>query len=318
MARKRRQDIDRAAVFEAILGDLGEAPVETSAGGIPLSSLRFNEGQPRKFFDPVALEDLAHSIREKGVLEPIIVRQVGEAYEVVAGERRARAAKLAGLAEVPAIVLDLDDREALEIAITENLQREDLNAVEETEAVLGLLEVTLGAGRTAVVELLQALYAEERGRTSTRKVDPRQRDAAQAVFRRIGRFGVSSFVSNRLPILEFPPELLDAVRTGQIEFTKAQAIARVSDVKAQRRLLADAITDDLSLSQIRRRITELRGGGSAAAVPEGEVSQETQRLVTGAKRLLNKRRLASLDGKRMQRVTELLEELQQLLADDSR
>lgn len=161
-------------------------------------------------------------------------------------------------------------------------------------------------------------YAEERGRTSTRKVDPRQRDAAQAVFRRIGRFGVSSFVSNRLPILEFPPELLDAVRTGQIEFTKAQAIARVSDVKAQRRLLADAITDDLSLSQIRRRITELRGGGSAAAVPEGEVSQETQRLVTGAKRLLNKRRLASLDGKRMQRVTELLEELQQLLADDSR
>ena len=184
--------------------------------------------------------------------------------------------------------------------------------------MLGLLEVTLGAGRTAVVELLQALYAEERGRTSTRKVDPRQRDAAQAVFRRIGRFGVSSFVSNRLPILEFPPELLDAVRTGQIEFTKAQAIARVSDVKAQRRLLADAITDDLSLSQIRRRITELRGGGSAAAVPEGEVSQETQRLVTGAKRLLNKRRLASLDGKRMQRVTELLEELQQLLADDSR
>lgn len=316
MARKRRQEIDRTAVFEAILGDLGEAQVDAGAGGIPIGAIRFNEQQPRKHFDPVALDDLAHSIREKGVIEPVIVRRAGEGYEVVAGERRTRAAKLAGLTEIPAIVVDIDDREALEIAITENLQREDLNAVEETEAVLGLLEVTLEASRKDVVELLQALYAEERGRTSSRKVDPKDREEAQAVFRRVGRFGAGSFVSNRLPILDFPPELLDAVRTGQVEFTKAQAIARVGDLKAQRRLLADTISDDLSLSQVRRRITELRGSNTdIAGAPRG-ISEETQRLVSGTKRLLNKRRLASLDARRAERVTELLGELQQLLADE--
>ncbi len=318
MARKRRQDIDRAAVFEAILGDLGETQADAASGGIALEAIRFNERQPRKYIDPVALEDLAHSIREKGVLEPIIVRQVGEGYEVVAGERRARAARLAGLDEIPAIVVDIDDREALEIAITENLQREDLNAVEETEAVLGLLEVTLDLVREDVVGLLQALYGEERGRTSSRRIDARERDEAQAVFRRVGKFGVSSFVSNRLPILDFPPEVLDAVRTGQVEFTKAQAIARVVDGKAQRRLLADAISDGLSLSQIRRRITELRSGAKAASGAAGGLSEETQELVSGAKRLLSKRRLAALDADRLGRVTALLQELQELLSDEQK
>lgn len=315
MARKRQQEIDRAAVFEAILGDLGEEQVEVGASGLPLDKIRFNEQQPRKFFDPISLDDLAHSIAQKGVLEPIIVRRAGDGYEVVAGERRTRAAKLAGLEEIPAIVVDIDDREALEIAITENLQREDLNAVEETEAVLGLLEVTLGATRKSVISLLQALYAEERGRASSRKIDPRHREEAHSVFRRVGRFGVASFVSNRLPILEFPTELLDAIRGGEIEFTKAQAIARVADKEQRNRLLKEAVTENLTLSQIRRRITELRKGNNVMAPKEDAATAETQRLVTATKRLLNKRRLAALDSARSERVNQLLQELQELLAD---
>lgn len=315
MARKRQQEIDRAAVFEAILGDLGEETVEASSAGLPLSAIRFNDQQPRKYFDPVSLDDLAHSIRQKGVLEPIIVRRAGDGYEVVAGERRTRAAKLAGLEEIPAIVVDIDDREALEIAITENLQREDLNAVEETEAVLGLLEVTLGVTRKNVISLLQALYAEERGRASSRKVDPGHREEALGVFRRVGRFGVTSFVSNRLPILEFPAELLDAIRSGEIEFTKAQAIARVSDKDDRRQLLKEAVSDNLTLSQIRRRITDLRKGNNVMAPAANAASDETQKLVGATKRLLNKRRLAALDGARSQRVNELLRELQEILSD---
>ncbi len=310
---KKRQDVNRAAVFQAILGGVDEGGGDAGAAtGIPLASVRFNSNQPRKFFDPVSLEDLAHSIRQKGLLEPIIVRRAADGYEVVAGERRTRAAKLAGLEEVPAIVVDIDDREALEIAITENLQREDLNAVEETEAVIGLLEVTLGISRKGVVALLQSLYAEERGRASSRKVDPRHREAALDVFRRVGRFGVTSFVSNRLPILDFPGELLDAIRSGQVEFTKAQAIARVQDKDAQRLLLKEAVTDNLTLSQIRRRITELRRGNNVMA-PAAEVTGETQRLVSVTKRLLNKRRVAGLDAGRTQRLAELLRELQELL-----
>ncbi len=315
MARKRQQEIDRAAVFEAILGDLGEEPIESGSSGLPLSAIRFNEQQPRKYFDPVSLDDLAHSIRQKGVLEPIIVRRAGEGYEVVAGERRTRAAKLAGLEEIPAIVVDIDDREALEIAITENLQREDLNAVEETEAVLGLLEVTLGVPRKSVISLLQALYAEERGRASSRKIDAAHREEALAVFRRVGRFGVASFVSNRLPILDFPSELLDAIRSGELEFTKAQAIARVGDKDDRRQLLKEAVEQHLTLSQIRRRITDLRKGNNVMAATSDPATDETQRLVGATKRLLNRRRLAALDGERSKRVNELLRELQELLSE---
>ena len=185
MAKKRKNELDRAAVFGAILGEI-ETGVETQAAtGVGLSDLRYNDSQPRKHFDNAALSDLAESIRERGVLEPIIVRRVGTGYEVVAGERRARAARMAGLSEVPAVIVELDDREALEIAITENLQREDLNAVEETEAVLGLLELVLEAPRADVVALLQALYGEERGRGGSAPC----RSTARAARRRLASSG---------------------------------------------------------------------------------------------------------------------------------
>lgn len=324
MTKKRRQDRDRAAVFEAILGDLGGAAPEAmegvGVGAVPIADVRFNDRQPRKHIDEAGLAELAESIREKGVLEPIIVRRAARGYELVAGERRTRAAEMAGLAEVPAIVVDIDDREALEIAIIENLQREDLNAVEETEAVLGLLEITLDLEREDVVGLLQAVYNEERGRPGDDRVRDREREVARAMFRRLGRFTVSSFVSNRLPILEFPEELLAAVRKGRLEFTKAQALARLDDDKAQRRLLEEAVRDGLSLSQIRRRITEVRKdeGASGKGESAGEsdaANAATQALVTATKRLLNKRKVASLSRAQVARVNELLAELQQVLTE---
>lgn len=314
MARKRRQDIDRAAVFEAILGDLGGDEAVAGVGGVPLAELSFNEHQPRKHFSADGLADLAASIRDQGVIEPIIVRRVGDGYQVVAGERRTRAAKLAGLSEIPAVVVDIDDREALEIAITENLQREDLNAVEETEAVMGLLEITLERPRSEVTEVLQALYNEERGRASSRELGADDREDVQTIFRRLGRFTVSSFVSNRLPILEFPAEVLDAVRSGELAFTKAQAIVRVADASERERLLEDVIAEGLSVSQVRRRITELRRGHNVMA--EGGSQAATERLVSDARRLLTRRNLATLDERRLQHVTRLLDELRQVLSEE--
>jgi ParB family chromosome partitioning protein len=318
---KKRSDIDRSAVFEAILGDLGSSEGEATAGStVPLSAVRFNQRQPRKHVSEEGLQDLAASIRDKGVLEPIIVRRAGSGYELVAGERRTRAAKLAGLKEIPAIVVDIDDREALEIAIIENLQREDLNAVEETEAVIGLLEISLDMESPKVIALLHSLYNEERGRVGARDVSERHRGLVAALFRRLGRFSVSSFVSNRLPILDFPETLLSAVRTGKMAFTKAQAIARVADPMDRDRLLAVALAEDLSLSQIRRRITELRrtgtGPASARATPSSGALDAAQRLVTSTKKLLNRRRLAVLEPERLRRVNELLEQLQTALLDE--
>lgn len=309
-AKKRRSDLDRAAVFEAILGDLGGGEEGSALGTVPLEEIRFNRRQPRKYVDEEALDELAASVRDKGVLEPVIVRKAAEGYELVAGERRTRAALRVGLTEIPAIVVDIDDREALEVSIMENLQREDLNAVEETDAVLSLLELSLDASREQAVALLQEMYNEERGRSPEPAFSARQKATATALFRRLGRFTASSFVANRVPILSFPPDLLEAVRQGKLAFTKAQAIARLEDEEARTTLLQEALAEGLSLSQIRRRITELRKGAvESVRGPAGPALA----LAGSTKRLLNRRKLASLDAATLHRVTDLLRELRSVL-----
>ncbi|MFE3835834.1 ParB/RepB/Spo0J family partition protein [Pseudogemmobacter sonorensis] len=107
---------------------------------LPVSKLRPNPDQPRKDFDEAALEALADSLRQKGVIQPLVVRPKGEFYEIVAGERRWRAAQIARLHDVPVVVRDLDDTEVLEVAIIENIQREDLNAIEEAMGLRALID----------------------------------------------------------------------------------------------------------------------------------------------------------------------------------
>lgn len=107
---------------------------------IRLKSIKVNPYQPRKIFDENAIQELSESIKEHGVLQPIIVRKVGTMYEIVVGERRFRAAKLAGLVEIPAVVRQLTDEESMEMAILENLQREDLTPIEEAEAYQKLMD----------------------------------------------------------------------------------------------------------------------------------------------------------------------------------
>jgi ParB family transcriptional regulator, chromosome partitioning protein len=309
-ARRRRADLDRAAVFEAILGDLGSAPDgDRAVGTVRIDSIVYNERQPRQFLDPSSLAQLTASIRERGVLEPVLVRRVGDRYELVAGERRTRAAREAGLDEVPAIVLDLDDREALEISIIENLQREDLNAVEETEAVLALLELTLETDRSTALALLHDIYQRERGREGDERFDDERRGAAGALFERLGRFTPVSFFVNRVPILAFPTELLEAVRTGRLAFTKAQAIARVEEPDARAALMAEAIEQGLSLSQIRRRITEIRTDQGA----DRPVGERVVLAMNVTKRLLSRRRVAALSDAQRERLAALLEDVQRLL-----
>lgn len=106
----------------------------------PIEEIRPNKNQPRKSFAPDRLEELAASIRQKGILQPLVVRKSNEAYELIAGERRWRAAQKAGLREVPVVIQDVSEDVALEIALIENIQREDLNAVEEAEAYHALME----------------------------------------------------------------------------------------------------------------------------------------------------------------------------------
>lgn len=151
---------------EALLPKTGAGVVR-----LPLASIRPNPRQPRKRFAEESLKELADSIREKGLLQPLLVRPQGDGYELVAGERRYRAALMAGLQEVPAVVKDLTDREALELALVENLQREDLSPVEEARGYQALLEMGLtqeevarrvGKARSTVANALRLLQLPPR------------------------------------------------------------------------------------------------------------------------------------------------------------
>jgi ParB family chromosome partitioning protein len=159
--------LDYSAVEEKILT---ETPKEEIVN-IKLSELRANPYQPRKNFDEQALEELASSIKEHGVFQPIIVKKSIKGYEIIAGERRVKASQMAGLEEIPAIVRDFNDTQMMEIALLENLQREDLNAIEEAEAYSKLLKMLnttqeelgrrLGKSRSHITNMLGLLRLPE-------------------------------------------------------------------------------------------------------------------------------------------------------------
>ncbi|MEM9805593.1 MAG: ParB/RepB/Spo0J family partition protein [Cyanobacteria bacterium P01_D01_bin.56] len=225
---------------------------------LPWSLIVLPEKQPRRYFDEVELEKLAVSIREHGILTPLLVRPKGaDQYELVAGERRYRAAKNLKLAEVPVLIREMMDNEAVELALLENLQREDLNPVEETEAILDLLSQRLKMSRETVISLLNR--GANRKRKSVQNVlHSSEWQLVEQLFRAIGRFTPQSFRASRLPLLKLPEEILTALRQGTIEYTKAQAIARLKEPQDRGVLLKDAISSQLSLNQIKQRIQKLK------------------------------------------------------------
>ena len=223
---------------------------------VPIESIHLTQQQPRRYFDPEKLQSLVQSISSQGILEPLLVRSVGDhQYELVAGERRYRAAQIASLKEVPVVIRQLNETEALQLALTENLQREDLNPVEETEGILQLLTLKLESTQQEVISLLDRLINTKRGFTDN-VVSNEKQQLIEEVFASVGRLSVESFRTHRIPLLNLPEDILEALRSGKIEYTKAKAIARVKDEESRKQLLAQAIANSLSLSQIRSLIKE--------------------------------------------------------------
>jgi ParB family chromosome partitioning protein len=237
--------------------------VETQAVGdrdLPLASIGLPAQQPRRYFDPEKLKQLVLSVQEHGILEPVLVRPVeGKSgqYELVAGERRYRAAQQLELNEIPVIIRELTDTEALQLALVENLQREDLNPVEETEGVLQLLSIQLNRAISDLPPLLHRLQYE-RKKSSNNVVGNSEIEAIESVFTGLGLMSWESFVNHRLPLLNLPGNVLEALRQGELAYTKAQTISRVKDETQRQVLLQSAIKEDLSLNQIRERIKDLR------------------------------------------------------------
>ena len=242
---------------------------------IPLDLILLRPDQPRRYFDPEKMAQLTESIRTHGVIEPIIIRPLeNEKYELVAGERRYRGAKEIGLKEIPVIIRELNDREALQLTLVENLIRDDLNPVEEARGVLDLIGLQLNVSSDEAQKLLYKMSNENKGKVTQSVLGNEQGNEIMTIFQNLDRFTWESFISTRLPLLKLPEEILEALQQGRIEYTKARAIAQIKDPEARVELLEIAIAEGLSLKEIKKRVAEIKKATEAEIDPEAEDDDE--------------------------------------------
>lgn len=228
---------------------------------LAITDIHLPQQQSRKYFSPQAMESLIASIGEHGILQPLLVRplELESGYELVAGERRYRAAQAIGIAEVPVMVRHLSDRDAVQVGLLENLQREDLNPIEETEALLQLLCMSLTSSKEEIISLLnQVAHIKKQGGELTNNVIRSQWEKIEQVFEVVGKLTPDSFRTNRLPLLNLPSDILEALRQGQIEYTKARLVAQLKDEEQRKELLVKAIEANLSVIEIREWIKSLK------------------------------------------------------------
>lgn len=219
--------------LDALFGPEVEEPVGT-ANRVAIERIQENPYQPRKAFDVDELANLRDSIREFGVLQPIVVRNVGESFQLIAGERRLRAAREAGLAEIPVTVVDFTDQQVNEAALVENIQRSDLNAIEKAQ---GFKDYLSRFGMT------QEQLAERIGidRTS---------------------------ISNLLGLLNLPMEVQDWVRTGQLTLGHAKVLKGLHDAPRQIALAKEVIARCLSVHALEAVIKQQKAEAAGLPIPE--------------------------------------------------
>ncbi|WDD35958.1 ParB/RepB/Spo0J family partition protein (plasmid) [Nostoc sp. UHCC 0926] len=357
----------------------GELPYATETT-IKLSDIVLPQHQPRRYFDPQALKELVSSVKQHGILQPLLVRPIGGGkYELVAGERRYRAGLEAELEVAPVVVRELSDDQAFQLALIENLQREDLNPVEETEGILHLLAIRLHCDVEAVKSLLYRMKnAHSKGEQPSKSslnessknvfpnpdnpqpldnvsdhladetessknvfpnpdnpqpldnvsdhlaeknessknvspnLDEEQSNTVQQVFLGLGLMNWLSFITTRLPLLNLPEEILMALRSGQLEYTKAQVLARVRNNEIRKKLLSEAIANDWSLSQIKEKITawtedEQESSSKATNQIPDRLQNITQRI---------KKRQLWKEPRKQKQLVNLLNKLEALLGDE--
>jgi ParB family chromosome partitioning protein len=224
---------------------------------IPPSRLEPLADQPRRYFDEQKLADLAGKIGQKGVLQPLLVRPHPSKegfYQIVAGERRWRASQMAGLELLPCTVRALGDGEALELALMENLDREDLNPVEEVEAICRILEGRTGLNHPSLVEHLYRMRNVTRRGGAEHNIMFSPATEAITAFFGGRRQNWESFVANKLRVLDLPEPLRQAMLSGALEYTKAKELAKVDHPDTVEALLGLALEGEWSLERIRLEV----------------------------------------------------------------
>ena len=196
--------------------EIVETTKESDILEIPIKDIRSNPHQPREYFDEEALRELAESIKDHGIIEPIIVKKSIKGYDLVAGERRTKAASLAGLESIPAIIRDFTDRQMMEIALIENIQREDLSPIEEAAAYKNYIDAT----------------------------DCTQEEVAT-------KFGKSrSYITNLLGLLSLPKYVQKEVTNGTISMSHARVLSKMEDVDMIINLAQKVIDDGISVREL--------------------------------------------------------------------
>lgn len=195
---------------------------------VQTEKIKPNPFQPRESFNVQGIEELSHSMKEKGVIQPLLVRRKGDSYELIAGERRLRAAQLLNLKEVPILVKDVEDRDSLELALIENIQREDLNPIEEAHAYQYLIDK---------FQVTQEKISEVLGKARVT-------------------------ITNILRLLKLPQEIQDEIKRSRISFAHGRALLEVADVNQQRRLAQEIISKGLSVRELENLIKMHRPKGA--------------------------------------------------------
>ena len=246
-----------------IPGAMASVPSNSGIRTLPIERIQANRTQPRKHFDPDALAELAESVRTRGVLQPIVVRRLGDSYEIVAGERRWRASMKAGLHEIPAVIKDYADTEVLQVALIENLQREDLDPLEEAEAFQRLIS--------------------EHALT--------QDDVAKAVGKN------RATVANALRLLKLPSPVLTMLADGRLTPGHARAIMQMHDDKSMQKLADEIVQRKLSVRDAEQRArlakkpaANAKGGAAEKATPAEVAVQDRLQKKLGTKVRLHHRK----------------------------
>ncbi len=208
--------------LDALLGGYN-APEEKDINNVSVYLIDNNSEQPRKQFDESKLRELADSIEQHGVVQPIIVRRCGERYTIVAGERRYRAARLAGLNEIPVIVRDLNEQEVREIALVENLQRENLNPIEEAAAIRALMDEH---------DLTQDEVSKKLGKSR-------------------------SAVANAVRLLNMPEKIQELLLDGRLQAGHARVIASIPNDDIMCRLAEQAVKEGWSVRETEKQVNAL-------------------------------------------------------------
>ena len=208
--------------FENFEKDIVQNSAKSDILEINLKDIRSNPYQPRKTFNETTLQELADSIKEHGIIEPIIVKKAIKGYELVAGERRTKAAKLAGLEKIPAIVKDFNDQEMMEIALLENIQREDLNPIDEASAYQKIIE--LG-------HMTQEEFAKKFGKSR-------------------------SHVTNMLGLLSLPTTVKELVEKKEISMGHARALSKIESAEKIKELADKVVKENMSVRELEQEIQE--------------------------------------------------------------